>query len=372
MHRKGYTLIELLITMALIMLIMAVLSTSFIVGLDTFGKLKALGDMSERLRAATTLLRRDLDADHFEGRIRLSDPALVTPSQFHRPREGFVRIKQFQPGTPEGVGSDGVPSTRGVGHVLHLAVKLRGNRPEDFFSAPVPGGSPLLNTNTTFFNQPVDARYQDQGNVYRCQWAEVAYFLQPLPATWTANGTPLYSLHRIARLCVVDNRAINAAGVAADPLYTNGISVRQGSNPLRFNSPRDLADPTREPDMDNPAVQVPRGQNNRSIRMNNLPNSVDSILLTDVVSFDIKIVRAPQIPAPQGQPATPFGYPLANPADPRLAEFLDLTDPALQPPLNGDYDSINAPFPILAIQISLRVWDLKTQQTRQITLIQDL
>jgi hypothetical protein len=38
-----------------------------------FRSLKAIGDINERLRSATTILRRALAADHFEGKGRLSD-----------------------------------------------------------------------------------------------------------------------------------------------------------------------------------------------------------------------------------------------------------------------------------------------------------
>src|SRR5262245_46777387 len=66
LRRQGFTVVELLVAMALIVFIMTILSEAFSAGLKTFRDLKAAGDMSERLRSATTVLRSDLlAADHF-------------------------------------------------------------------------------------------------------------------------------------------------------------------------------------------------------------------------------------------------------------------------------------------------------------------
>ena len=54
-------------------------------------RLKAVGDMNERLRTTTTILRRYLSADHFEGKKRLSDANFWKNGP---PREGFLRIWQ--------------------------------------------------------------------------------------------------------------------------------------------------------------------------------------------------------------------------------------------------------------------------------------
>jgi hypothetical protein len=245
-----------------------------------------------------------------------------------------------------------------------MGVKLRGNRPEHFFSARVPAGSLLLQPGVTFFNQPVDARHQDPaGQRYMCQWAEVAYYVQPLPNSWTANGTPLYALYRQVKLAVVNNTAINNQNLSPLDQYPgyawisasvqtktiNGVQRQY----LHFNSPRDWADST-------PAGANTVGINNRAIKIDDatyLANvSIDNIVLTDVVSFNVRILPAPPIPAPQGQQPASFGYPLG------VADFRDVPD----------YDTTKAPYPVLAIEITLRVWDLRSQQTRQITLIQDL
>src|SRR5437899_3260350 len=72
--RPGFTLVEMLVATALVMFIMLILSEAFVAGLEAFRTLKGIGDMEERLRAATLVIRTDLQADHFEPGRRLSDP----------------------------------------------------------------------------------------------------------------------------------------------------------------------------------------------------------------------------------------------------------------------------------------------------------
>jgi type II secretory pathway pseudopilin PulG len=60
--RFGFTLVELLVAMALTLFIMVILSQAFIAGAQTFADLKAVGDMNNRLRVATATMRADLAA----------------------------------------------------------------------------------------------------------------------------------------------------------------------------------------------------------------------------------------------------------------------------------------------------------------------
>lgn len=64
--RRGFTLAELLVAMALIVFIMTILSQAFAAGIEAFRQLKASGDMTEELREASLQLRRDVPAtNHF-------------------------------------------------------------------------------------------------------------------------------------------------------------------------------------------------------------------------------------------------------------------------------------------------------------------
>src|SRR5437016_346603 len=107
-RRQGFTLIELMVSVALIVLILAVLAEAFAVGLDSFGRLKAIGDMTDRLRGAAHQIRTDLAGDHFQGAFRLSDANFGNPK---RPACGFFQIQQFGPSYSEGQ-SDGAVSYR--------------------------------------------------------------------------------------------------------------------------------------------------------------------------------------------------------------------------------------------------------------------
>src|SRR5437879_2737643 len=104
-RRQAFTIPELLVSMALIIFIMVILSEAFRAGIDTFRNLKAVGDMQERLRTVATIMRRDLSAQHFDASRKLSDPTFLAIGQ---PTEGFFRIQQGSPSVFEGNDTDGV------------------------------------------------------------------------------------------------------------------------------------------------------------------------------------------------------------------------------------------------------------------------
>src|SRR5579872_697483 len=98
-RRSGFTIVELLVAMALIMFIMAILSEAFVAALKSFRDLKASADLAERLRSVSTLLRRELAADHFDGHRRMSQPDFWLNGP---PPEGFFRVYQGSAPTNEG------------------------------------------------------------------------------------------------------------------------------------------------------------------------------------------------------------------------------------------------------------------------------
>jgi prepilin-type N-terminal cleavage/methylation domain-containing protein len=437
--RQGFTLVELLVAMALIIFIMSILSYAFVAATTTFRDLKAAGDMAEKLRSATTILQRDLAADHFDGRRRLSDPSFWANGP---PRQGFFRIWQGSPSTAagprnwlEGSDLDGIPLYRSTDHALHFTVHLRGNRLSDFFTAQVPGTntpfpSPLTSSATL---GPLASRYEDLDplrSTFNSQWAEVVYFLRPTQDT--ANGTPLFALYRRQLLLVPDNSLIQPqlnyfvpSTAQASPYLE--VSCWQGYPPgyapqfLYFNSPFDVTVPQRRFGMNvngYPNTNVAGYSPSYPILFEqtsdlNMRNA--DLLLTDVVSFDVRVL----LPAPALPGADPFvnlfhpafqGFNNQNsnyyslPTRPNLPMVFDtwtsLRDPlagtlAAQVPPNAlaplyDYSSwgqsgtlpgqvpqVSIPLwanntgPIIkAIQIQLRIWDSKTQQTRQVTLVQ--
>jgi Prokaryotic N-terminal methylation motif len=337
-RRAGYTIIELLVSMALIMTIMAILSMAFVEGLKTFGSLRATADMSQKLRTATTTIRNDLSNFHFDGAIRPSDPGFGSTVL---PREGFIRI--YQGGASVSEGTDGLnPSylanpnlCPATGQILHLSVKLRGNRPEDFFACYLPGplgAAGSLGASTTFFNQPGDARNQTLDMVYYSQWAEVMYYLVPTGAATSPLGgasQPLYGLYRAQRLLVANTLNLPAGGGAG---FASVMSINPGNS--NFNTPADLTTVA-----------------NRSLNPTALPGAdISTLVASNVVSFTVRPIMQPPT-AGQGQGGG--GMPIA---------------------FDTNYDSATAnPNALLyGVEISIRLWDLKSSQTRQITIIQDL
>jgi prepilin-type N-terminal cleavage/methylation domain-containing protein len=366
--RPGFTLIEMLVAMALTMFLIVILSEAFATGLDSFTQLKAIGDMEGALRAPASVIRADLAADHFEGKRRLSDSDIYA----NRPREGFFVIyRPNPPNIPEGVDGYGLPSLRSTVYVMHMTVKKRGNQRGDTFSAFVPAASPLLTVATNFFGQPIDARVQDNANTYNSQWAEVAYFLvctgtnmdfgtppdltQPLPA----GVVPLYSLYRVERLVTPDNRLINAAAIpdnaATEAAYAQ-LSWRGVGGNLYFNNPTDLVTPV------NRSFYFGAPGNPLVVPVNYTFNSTDSagrgaaLLATNVVSFHVRVLRGT---------SPGFHQPVRQYPD---GDFVDTTFDSSSDTMNSGGATVY----ITGVAVSLRLWDQKTQQARQITVVQDM
>jgi prepilin-type N-terminal cleavage/methylation domain-containing protein len=426
--RRGFTLVELLVAMALIIFIMAIISQAFVASTKTFRDLKAAGDMAERLRTATAVLKRYLLADHFEAKKRLSDPLFWAAGP---PQEGFLRVYQGTPsaggGTSKNV-SEGTdpdanqPSFRVVDAALQFTVKLRGNTRGDFFVAGVPLASPIL-----ALGNP-DGRYQDSGAVYSSQWAEVAFFLgqaiNPTTGTQdTANGTPLYTLYMRQRLAVPDNSAGLQTVIPLTPPATNpnlwdyceisGI-LQTAAGPVNTfvcNTPRDLTQPCRRfamnPNVNGGAVATTQqyagifngtGYTTFAQEIPSTSTTVTpqqywgaDVLLTDVISFDVRLLPAngPVPPASNDffldvyDLAKNFGAAGAssNPYYTAAGPMVFDTWSSTQDNLNdysgwataANYNSMpiwNGTGPIIkAVQIILRVWESKTEQTRQVTLV---
>jgi prepilin-type N-terminal cleavage/methylation domain-containing protein len=404
--RRGFTLIEMLVAMALTLFIMVILAEAFSTGIDSFSQLKAIGDMEENLRAAATSLRADLAADHFEGKRRLSDGDLYS----NPPREGFFRIFRpaaLPPNFPqipidEGVDADNIRSFRSGWHVIHMTVKRRGNNRQDFFSAAVPAGSPLLvaapNPDLTiFFGQTADARMQDNGNTYSSQWVEVAYFLVPIGTTTDPNppnppdfsqplppgATPLFALYRVERVVVPDSRWLNTpvAGQAAPPIpntaagdYAQFSWRDTGNGILTFNNPSDLTLPANRsfyfPTAANPAGQP--GNLTVPLAFTAAPGTPwgrgATLVMTNVVSFNVRALRS--VPSPPESNQAKRIY-----TDPSFMQLnFDTGDPATIPtvPLTNGQQVVQFPAFLSAVTVTLRVWDQKTQQTRQISVMQDM
>jgi len=94
---RGFTLAELLVVMALIVLIMSILEEAFVEGVESFRKLKAIGDMQETLRGTENLdswfrrLRVETQDFVFEG-LRTND---VDPEEAADLADGYAEIERI-------------------------------------------------------------------------------------------------------------------------------------------------------------------------------------------------------------------------------------------------------------------------------------
>jgi type II secretory pathway pseudopilin PulG len=287
-RRHAFTLVELMVSMALIIFMMAILSGAFVAALGVFRNLKGQGDLAERLRATMQILQRDLAADHFGSNRRLSDPTFWNNGP---PQQGFFQIWHGPPaGTViEGFDPSGIGSYRTINHSLAFTVKLVGNDMGDFMSAsalgsgniwdpsqvdpatgfppkpvvpqlpgnppPPAGPGPAYGLGIGAIQQfgPPESRYQpiirrQSVSGYNYQWAEVAWFLQPQmnPTTLLQDYTvadpqagsqpiPLYTLYRRQRLLVPDNNLVTLATLTPGTYGTppgGGVPLTEGIPPI--------------------------------------------------------------------------------------------------------------------------------------------
>jgi prepilin-type N-terminal cleavage/methylation domain-containing protein len=383
-RRRGFTLVEVLVAMALTIFILAILSQAFVTGADTFRTLKAIGDMNASLRTAATIMRDDLSADHFEGKRRLSDSVFWTIGP---PEQGYFYLYQGPAAAPEGFDANQVPTYRVTTHKMAFTRKAKGTRQQDFFTATDPNN--LLGS---IPNAP--GRYQG-ANTFSSQWIEVCYFLAPVQGASTADGTPLYALYRQQRLVVGDNGNLNWGGGGVNrvawtaallnqyqPLYScmkNPNTTAGNNNFLYFNSPEDLTIPERR------TATAFTPLTSGGVATGN------DLLLTDVISFDIKVLVT------QGSWNNLF-IDLADAKFPKPTEIFDTwsrrhddvydySAEVLDPVTNTLQFAQKIPmavlptkasprpnptYRILALQITLRIWDPRTKLSRQISIVQEM
>jgi hypothetical protein len=386
---------------------------------------------------------------------------------------GYFRIYQADDPSFFSEGSDPdnlsmtVTRSNSTKHVLQFTVRLRPDeyRRDLFFSTntgvvtaqatpPTPNGV-LADFSVPDYMRPSKAPgananvESDLANVLASRWAEVAYFLRDTGQT-TPGGTPLYGLYRRQKLLVEPNGTMPT--VTATPAQLIDVSTwPPGAAAPKVNGPDEITVPARRFGAF-PGAMSPKQVNGSNVvvgpynpltgppTLNTYKEDDTSpgsslvggdLLLTDVVSFEIKVMwdvptdmtkfsvsagpgpNAVYPPQPTGNADYPFDYlpvgrnPYFNGAanatrtpyrvfdtwsqqksDADGYNFLDAPDAggqqskdATDPTWNfgqfkGDTRMSFATVPlrvrVRAVQIKLRIWDLKSQQTRQMTIIQDL
>ena len=302
--RNAFTLVELMVAMALIILMLSIMSQAFVIATGVMQGLKEVADMQEKIRPAITLLQRDLGANHFEGSKKLSDLEFWDKGP---PKEGYFMLWQDKASdVAEGVTNNVTFSQSAAlaNHMLAFTVKLPGKSPNDFFDSGLGAsfgniffngaGTPLGMTDSNI------RRFESNANLIHSDWAEVAYFLGPhnAGATPVADGNtdgknnppslPYFNLYRQQKLVLP---SFNISGVTL-PVATAAIKeeISCETSTGTFNKPSDLTVPWKR-------------MGNRTL--NHLGNRVGplfsefvnpsskvntDIIATNVISFDVKLL----------------------------------------------------------------------------------
>lgn len=430
-RRQGFTITELLVSMALIVFIMVILTEAFSAGLQTFRELKAIGDMQERLRSATIALRRDLQKNHFTDQApRLSDQLCnkvpgngAAPAPYWEPpSEGYFRIWQrwvgpFDPlrcdhnsineGTEAVSGGGLLPVSRATNHVLQFSCYPQANTSrtaglgrEEFRTVQVPPGA--LEAQGPYAYR--------QGGRMTTNAYEVTYFLKPQyeadgVTPMRAYGTDLFALHRrehaISR-AAGNNPVPNTPPYVDVSAYLSG-GIRDANRMDTINDPRNRfgTDGATQSGM---PVGFPNWTLADTLGATD-PRAGDDIVVTDVISFDIKVLPQGWNPTTGGTGTFVWDY--VHP------QFVDLPPPSMS--RNSDFRAANYSvfdtwcpvgrdaayqripgttegwnsgegtmtdpnqpismplrIRVLALQITIRIWDQKTEQTRQVSIVQEM
>jgi prepilin-type N-terminal cleavage/methylation domain-containing protein len=129
MARRGFSLVEMLVVLAITALVLSLLATAYVMELRGIRSAKGLLEMDNDLRAAEQQIRTLLRQRHFEGDLRVSE---IDPNDPNRqPKAGFFAVIEGGPERlPPGVTSQ--PEIY-VKDGLNFTVRLVGNSPTDFF-----------------------------------------------------------------------------------------------------------------------------------------------------------------------------------------------------------------------------------------------
>lgn len=374
-RRTGFTLVEMLVSAALIVFVMLIITTCFSTGLQSISRLKATGDLQTRLRNAVTMIRRDLSMPHFGEQADSTHGPYLSQQRLDLydwtpPKEGFFRIWQGSLSNLEGTDSDFVPSYTAENHYLHFTVRLDPARTGSVYNAAFatnrlddalfPLIDPLSASNSQALGEtyvsPDYLRGLSRGSPFYSPWAEVAIFLRESPDKRKAGRTRLFTLYRRQKL-LVDRRPISKADT---PLQINNaqlLSIRQNTDLSFFpnpppgeggigelNLPSDVTLPFRRWGVRNVAnardvvgipVSLPRNDPQPAMDRDLVPffapptmaeeakfpnNEIlveragDDILLSDVLSFEIKALwDAPTTDARFDPIATQQSLAIGNP-----------------------------------------------------------
>lgn len=204
--RRGLTLVELLVAMALTVSMLALITTIFVAASGSVNTMRGITEADNKVRSAVNLLRSDLEAVYLRDAkgIRISPAQLFTAG--HGPAaEGYFTIEENSPSTPvqltypvlptpptaadlhnrQGLDSYGIPVDIDTDDVIAFTARLMALSPDTTFRGRAPNGVNSNRNNVNFgkkfdeamsvyssFDDPLDGMFSSP-------IAEVAYFLRP-------------------------------------------------------------------------------------------------------------------------------------------------------------------------------------------------
>ncbi len=444
--RSGFSLVELLVAVTLMIFILLLLTQAFKSGIDAFRNMRAAGNLQEKLRGAQDVIRQDLSAPHFNGSFL---PGMQGPNLrdqrldligWRPPTGGFFRIHQHSSSYySEGADLDGLYSTIGpnsgaaFSDQIHFTAYLSGNDNGKYYSGYADQTNP--NFGNDIFDLPAYNFPTSSGTrLFATQWAEIAYFA-------VANGTstfgagvagslPLYTLYRRVRLLPsipipkmsIQNPPYDDVS-GSDNYNANYNTMETIGSPLnRMDAatntpvlgllPYSYASGQYRPNTIFELSQIPIANKNPYGVNNPALTPGSDILITNILSFEVKplwsgSVNTPSYPAiDTDQPFTPINTPIVS-----LNQLTNLNTTLQAATASGlgvvfdtwsenllinngvlvDWDNPTNPssgigtgafvpgtyqvpqrIRVMGIQIKIRVWDIKTQSTRQITIVQEI
>ena len=242
--------------------------------------------------------------------------------------------------------------------------------------------------------------------------------LTPSPSLFPASGDHLYfnnptdltvPARRFGMLPLLSSNTLSGqrerAGLPSVPLVDpNSLSTGQGVNPQRKcpmlgemayqsqkygNAPRQqwpgwlqnwlgvTLPPSCVAHLPYPGQTQPQTQPMPVLWSDNPAYQGADVLLTDVVSFEVKVLLPGATAATDlFDPQVPANNAVFQGAGPRVfdswSSVKDDTYDYSSWYVANTPGSVPAPIRIMSLQITLRVWDRKTQQTRQVTLVQPM
>jgi hypothetical protein len=363
-HRRGYTLVEVMVALGLSVLTMWLLAEAFRIGLEMIGQARAQANLMGQLNTVGFTLHRDLvvahpflpDDNRPNRGLRLSDQRLdqltVTGQGWTPPPGGFFRIISPD-STLVQTDTEGLNIYTATNHALHFTAILPEND-RNSFCAQVDFGPAGIRT--------IESRA-----------AEIAYFLVDTGGVTGSNR--LYHLVRRQRLVAIDDfhRASLQvpAGGTVPANYGSLIAVDTATNqPLTL---KQIRHPSRRLPLSPATVPVPAPPNAPFVLPVNDPAYGTDILLSNVLSFEVRVDWDPNPDGTLNSSNPPRSFPPVNVNTEYPYDNLTANagrNPALpatfdtwhdEPNWNTAFNTLPLAIRVRGIQVSVRVFDPKTR-----------